>query len=62
MWFLSLRPWLTVAVPTVQVQHTPVDPPDAAHASSLRSQFASLQLGGHNLPLSFQLSGQSLKL
>lgn len=43
-------------------QHAPVDPPDAAYAPSLRSQFASLQLGGHDLSLGFQLSGQSLKL
>lgn len=43
-------------------RHAPVDPPDAAYAPSLRSQFASLQLGGHNLSLGFQLSGQSLKL
>ncbi len=41
---------------------TPPDPPDAAHASGLRSQLASLQLGGNNLPLSLQLSRQSLKL
>lgn len=40
----------------------PVRLPDAAHTSGFRSQFASLQLSGHNLTLGFQFSGQSLEL
>lgn len=36
--------------------------PDAGHASSLRAQFASLQLTGDDLPLGLQLPGQTFKL
>lgn len=36
--------------------------PDAAHAACLRSQLASLQLGGDNLTLSLKFPGQALKL
>lgn len=36
--------------------------PDAAHAASLRSQFASLQLCGYNLTLSLKFPCQAFKL
>lgn len=36
--------------------------PDAAHAASLRSQLASLQLGGDNLTLSLEFPGEAFKL
>lgn len=36
--------------------------PDAAHAACVRAKLASLQLAGHDLAFSLQLSGQPFKL
>lgn len=49
-------------IPTRAHARTRVHTPDARHASGLRAKLASLQLTGNNLPLGFQLPGETFKL